>query len=158
MSFYFAYGSNLNKKQMLVRMQFSCCEIPAGTAKLLGSATLPNYKLDFSTPDAHKKGAGYANIHRFKGQAVHGAIYEVDRVGFARLDVYECVPKLYKRTKVNVVLSTGVIVRAFVYIGNKKLTKPDLKPTKRYLKRILLGRSTLPKDYSKELAKTITVD
>ena len=171
MSFYFAYGSNINEKQMRFRMrprvEYGISK--SGTCKLIGAAILPNYELVFDVPDDHVDGAGYANIQRSKGSFVCGAIYEVDATALRLLDIYECVPVLYKRGKIKATLIkattsiidgiiTGTKLSAIAYVGNKKPTRKGLKPTKRYLKRILRGKLHLPKDYIKKLEKLETID
>ena len=65
--YYFAYGSNLNKKQMLERCPDS---------KLLLVATLSNYKLVFVGWSRRWRG-GVASIKPFRGEKVLGAVYEL---------------------------------------------------------------------------------
>ena len=76
---YFAYASNLNRKQMLER----CPE-----AKTRFIAVLPNYKLIFAGWSRTWHG-GTAMIKPFRGEKVRGAIYEVTEAGMKKLDKYE---------------------------------------------------------------------
>ena len=64
---YFAYASNLNKKQMRER----CPDSKPGF-----TATLPNYKLVFLGWSREWRG-GKASIRLFRGEKVLGAIYDV---------------------------------------------------------------------------------
>ncbi len=77
--YYFAYGSNLSKKQMQER----CPE-----SRPLFTATLHNYKLIFVGWSRQWRG-GVATIRRVTGQKVHGAIYEVTEECLRRLDKFE---------------------------------------------------------------------
>jgi gamma-glutamylcyclotransferase len=76
---YFAYANNLNKKQMQER----CPE-----CKPRYIATLPNYKLVFAGWSRTWHG-GVATIKPFRGEKVHGAIYEVSEMGMKQLEKYE---------------------------------------------------------------------
>lgn len=77
--FYFAYDSNLNKKQML-----SLCS----DAKPKFTAVLPNYKLIFTGWSRTYHG-GLATIKPFRGEKVRGAIYEVTDACWRKLDKWE---------------------------------------------------------------------
>ena len=79
---YFAYGSNLNRKQMRRRCKES---------KYIGCYTLKNYKLAF-----RKKyyGGGVADIQRKKNSNVLGAIYNISKNDEKILDVYEDFPTM----------------------------------------------------------------
>ena len=78
--YYFAYGTNLNKKIFLKRFK---------NAKLIEKYTLNNYKVVFRTkyiiPDLQRK----------MNSKVQGLIYSIDKNIEKKLDVYENYPKLY---------------------------------------------------------------
>ncbi len=78
--YYFAYGTNLNKKIFLKRFK---------NAKLIEKYTLKNYKVVFRTkyiiPDLQRK---------IKSK-VQGLIYKIDKNIEKKLDIYEEYPKLY---------------------------------------------------------------
>ena len=78
--YYFAYGTNLNKKIFLKRFK---------NAKLIEKYTLKNYKVVFRTkyiiPDLQKK---------IKSK-VQGLIYKIDKNIEKKLDIYEEYPRLY---------------------------------------------------------------
>ena len=103
--YYFAYASNLNRKQMAERA-------PDSKAKFV--ATLPNFKLTFTTR-AGKQG-GVASIAPHRGEKVLGAVYEVSERDLKRLDSYEGVPTVYDRRKVTVWTETNEPVEAITYI------------------------------------------
>ena len=78
--YYFAYGTNLNKKIFLKKFK---------NAKLIEKYTLNNYKVVFRTkyiiPDLQRK----------IDSKVQGLIYRIDKNIEKKLDVYEDYPKLY---------------------------------------------------------------
>ena len=79
-TYYFAYGTNLNKKIFLKKFK---------SAKLIKKYTLDNYKVVFRTkyiiPDLQKR----------KNSSVRGLIYQIDKNIEKKLDIYEDYPKLY---------------------------------------------------------------
>ena len=116
--YYFAYASNLNRKQMLER----CLD-----SKPCFVATLPNYKLVFAGWSRQWRG-GYAAIKSFRGERVLGAVYEISEIGLNRLDKYE---PGYKRLKVTVFTEGGEPVEAITYVKAGQLE--EAPPSKEYL-------------------------
>ena len=80
--FYFAYGSNLNQKQMKRRCKDS---------RFIKKITLKDYILTFRS----KYGA--ADIEKKIGKKVYGALYKISESDESRLDIYEEYPTLYKK-------------------------------------------------------------
>ena len=76
---YFAYASNLNKKQMRERC-------PDG--RPLFTATLPNFKIVFTGWSREWRG-GKATIISARGEKVRGAIYDVTEACLRKLDRFE---------------------------------------------------------------------
>ena len=115
--YYFAYGSNLNKKQMLER----CPE-----SKPKFTAILHNHKLIFVGWSRQWRG-GVASIKSFKGERVHGGVYEISERDLRRLDKYEGYPQNYDRIKVKVANELGELVEAVTYIktGQAEETAPS---------------------------------
>ncbi len=101
--YYFAYGSNLNQKQMLERC-------PDSQPRF--RATLPNYKLVFLGWSREWRG-GKASIRLFRGEKVLGAIYDVSEQCLRQLDKYE---SSYDRLKVTVFDEDGKPIEAITYI------------------------------------------
>jgi len=118
MMYYFAYGSNLSKKQMLARCPDS---------KPMFSATLPNYELFFAGWSRGWRG-GVATIKTFRGRKVLGAIYEVTEACLRRLDKYEAG---YQRFNVTVFDEDGEPVEAVTYIKTGQIE--ETPPSKEYL-------------------------
>ena len=117
MMYYFAYASNLNRKQMLERCPDNKPEF---------TATLPNYKLVFVGWSRQWRG-GMASIRPFRGEKVLGAIYEISEQCLRRLDRYEGYPANYNRFKVTVFNESGEPVQAETYIkaGQSEETQPS---------------------------------
>ena len=122
--YYFAYASNLNRKQMLERCPDS---------KPCFVATLPNYKLVFAGWSRQWRG-GYAALKSFRGERVLGAVYEISEIGLNRLDKYE---PGYKRLKATVFTEGGEPVEAITYIKSGQLE--EAPPSKEYLAVIQQG-------------------
>ena len=119
--YYFAYGSNLNKKQMSERCSDS---------KPVSIATLPNFKLVFVGWSRQWRG-GVASIKPFRGEKVLGAIYEVSDRDLRRLDSYEGYPTSYRRIDVMVFDENGNPVETVTYIKAGQLE--ETTPSKEYL-------------------------
>ena len=79
---YFAYGSNLNHKQMKKRCKDS---------RFIKKIILKNYVLTFRS----KYGA--ADIEKKMGKNVYGALYNISKSDERRLDIYEEYPTLYTK-------------------------------------------------------------
>jgi len=119
--YYFAYGSNLNRKQML-----ECC--PDSKPKSI--ATLPNYKLVFVGWSRQSHG-GMASIKPFRGEKVLGAIYEISDSDLRRLDKCEGYPGTYNRLNVTVFDNKGEPLEATTYI--KARQSEETQPSPEYL-------------------------
>jgi len=125
--YYFAYGSNLNHKQMLER----CPDSKPGFL-----ATLHNYKLVFVGWSRQWRG-GVASIKSFKGERVLGAIYEISERDLRRLDKYEGYPSNYNRLKVTVFSEDGKPIEAITYTKSGQLA--ETPPAREYLAVIQQG-------------------
>lgn len=124
---YFAYASNLNKKQMRERVPGS---------KPMFVVTLPNYKLVFAGWSRQWRG-GYATIVLSRGDKVLGAIYEISEKDMRRLDSYEDCPRNYNRLNVTVFDEDNNPVEAVTYIKAGRLE--ETQPSEDYLAVIQQG-------------------
>lgn len=125
--YYFAYGSNLSKKQMRERC-------PESKPRLI--AILPNYKLVFTDWSRQWRG-GVVTIKRFSGEKVLGAIYEITESDLRRLDKYEGYPQSYGRINVIVFDDNNQPIEAMTYIKAGQLK--EAPPSKEYLAIIQQG-------------------
>jgi gamma-glutamylcyclotransferase (GGCT)/AIG2-like uncharacterized protein YtfP len=115
--FYFAYASNLSKQQMQIRC-------PDSKPKFV--AILSNYKLVFTGWSRSWKGA-VATIKPFRGETVHGAIYEVTEACLRQLDKYEAG---YTRLNVTVFDEDNAPQQGVAYIKSGQLE--ESLPSKEY--------------------------
>jgi gamma-glutamylcyclotransferase (GGCT)/AIG2-like uncharacterized protein YtfP len=115
--YYFAYASNLSKKQMQARC-------PDSQPRFI--ATLPNYKLVFTGWYREWRG-GKASIKSFRGEKVRGAIYEVNEACLRQLDKHEVG---YVRLDVTVFNEDNEPVPAVTYVKSGQLE--ESLPSKEY--------------------------
>ena len=125
--YYFAYASNLNKKQMLERC-------PDSKPRFM--ATLPNYKLIFVGWSRQWRG-GVASIKPFRGERILGGVYEISDRDLRRLDKYEGYPRDYSRFDITVFDEVGQPTQAITYIKSGQLE--ETPPSKEYLAIIQQG-------------------
>ena len=124
---YFAYGPNLNRKQMLERC-------PDSKPRFV--ATLNNYKLVFVGWFRQWRG-GVVSIKSRRGEKVLGAVYEISEADLRRLDKYEGYPTNYNRSKVTVFNEDGEPIEAITYIKSGQLE--ETSASKEYLAVIQQG-------------------
>ena len=117
--YYFAYGSNLNRKQMAERC-------PESEPRFL-----------IFTGWSRQWRSGTASIKPFQGQKVPGAVYELSERDLRLLDRHEGYPALYNRMNVLVITEEGEAVRAVTYI--KREQSEETRPTMEYLAVIQQG-------------------
>jgi len=125
--YYFAYASNLSRKQMSERC-------PDAQPKFV--ATLPNHKLIFAGW-SRKWHGGVASIKPFKGEKVIGAIYEISERCLRSLDKYEGYPTTYARMNIIVFTDLGDPVEAVTYV--KVEQSEETQPLQQYLAIIQQG-------------------
>ncbi len=136
MTLYFAYGSNLDLRQMRRRCPGS---------EVVGRARLLDYRLGFTRYSTKRKG-GVADIVPEPGAEVWGALYNVDAAGMASLDEFEGVPRAYRRIDVRVFDDAEAELEAVAYFANKT---GEFAPGRHYLGLIITGSRDhgLPDDY-----------
>ena len=108
--YYFAYASNMNRKQMAGRC-------PEAKSKVV--ATLPNFKLIFTGYSRLRKGA-VATIRGSHGDKVIGALYEISEAGLRKLDKHENCPVDYKHMDVRVFTDSGETYDAVTFIKTRQ--------------------------------------
>ena len=137
---HFAYGSNMNRAQMLSRV---------GNILEEHNAHLPNFQLRFNKKV--RGGTAGANVQPAPGKTVYGVLYKIDESSFRSLDRYEGVPEHYRRIELQVTPDGAGPVPAQVYIASK--IEKGLRPSAQYLKAILdgAGEHSLPADYIGEI-------
>lgn len=137
-TWYFSYGSNLSKQQMLLR---------TGSVPMSRLACLANYRLAFRKVLASEE--VYATVVPNQGSFVHGVAYLCSPHAMAKLDLLEGVAEnCYRRELVTVTTHDGDVLSCIVYIG-EAFSAEDSVPSSNYLNRILTGAKEhrLPVDY-----------
>lgn len=156
MSWYFAYGSNMDAAR-LFDDRLAPEGVPAGD-RIAGR--LDGWRLAFNKRARVPAGSGVGNIVPVatEDSAVFGTLNWLPEAGFAVLDRYEGVAAgHYERRTVAVArLDNGETVQAIAYIA--LLTGENLRPTRAYLAHLLAGRDLLPAGYVRRLAATETFD
>jgi gamma-glutamylcyclotransferase len=114
---YFAYGPNLNKKQMKE-------QAPESQPRV--TAVLPHFKLVVLGWSRQWKG-GTASIRGLRGDKVSGGVYEVSDRDLRRLDTIEGYPRESSRINITVFTEDGEALKAFTYVrsGQAEETKPS---------------------------------
>jgi len=145
---YFAYGSNMDPKQMKDRINEDFFSRKRGV--------LEGCRLVFNIYSQVRE-CGVANIVKDGSGMVEGVLYEITENGLKKLDDYEGHPDQYVR-KVLKVECEGKKYRAQVYVANKDKTEDGLKPSKKYMEQLLKGQDILSKEYVEILNKVETKD
>lgn len=129
MKLYFAYGSNLWRKQMEER----CPE-----HRVIGHGILKDYCWMITTK-------GYANIVKSEKDEVHGLIYEISESDEHSLDYWEVEGAGYHKEILPVEFE-GQTLECLVYVD---IIEEEGQPRQEYTKRINKGLSdsNLPQEY-----------
>jgi gamma-glutamylcyclotransferase len=143
-NWYFAYGSNLSKQQMLRR---------TGSIPPSQVAWLDHYQLDFRrVVDGNDV---FATILPKQGSIVHGVAYQCSHHAMMQLDQFEGVSEnCYKRELVDATTHLGEILKCIVYIG-QAFTDESAMPSASYWNSIRTGAQEhqLPIEYVKALTR-----
>ncbi len=153
-SWYFAYGSNMNVARLLeARLKPERVELGE---RICGR--LDGWSLAFDKKARSPAGAGAGNIRPAPAECVYGTLNALPPKGFEVLDYWEGVADgHYERRTIPVVRTdTGEAVEAITYVA--LLTADGLRPTRDYLGHLLAGRDLLPADYWERLSATPTLD
>jgi len=140
-SYYFAFGSNMNKERMIEReVEFNEIEMQKGFLK--------DWKLVFNKINVKKDGSGYANIEPDSGSIVEGIIYKTNEDGIKKLDWNEGVRfDSYRQKEMLIENKNNESINCIVYIANHSKTDNSRKPEKWYLNHLLKGGKYLSENY-----------
>ena len=143
-TWYFSYGSNLSKQQMLLR---------TGSVPPSQQALLANFRLVFRQVLSGE--AVYATIVPTPDAIVYGVAYLCSPYAMERLDEAEGVSEnCYRRETVQVMTNTKKLLTCIVYVGESFETK-ESQPSSGYLEKILTGATEhqLPSEYIKSISE-----
>ncbi len=135
--FYFAYGSNMNQKQMKERCPNS---------KFIKKVYVKGYRFVYDGYSTTRKGA-VANIVKDENCIVWGALYEITQTDLENLDKCEGYRKVYKREYIVVKDSEGKEYKnVWVYLREPQ---PIGRPSEEYKKIVYEGaiQCCLPQEY-----------
>lgn len=126
----FAYGSNMNARQMAIRCPGS---------RSVCVAKLPDHRLLFAG-NSSRWGGGVATIEPARRSSVVGVVWLVSPDNLERLDAFEGYPFVYDRTPVLVDRDEGNSLWCHAYVKNAAEVKTP--PSPEYLRTILDGYET----------------
>ena len=118
--YYVAYGSNINLEQMKHRCPNS---------RVVCRGHILNYKLVFNY---------HADVIPFDNEYTPVLIWDIDKLDWWSLDMYEGYPKYYIKKVVKVETEDGDIIDAIVYVMADNKKGFDL-PSRDYFRTIKIG-------------------
>mmetsp|Transcript_12920 Transcript_12920/g.16776 ORF Transcript_12920/g.16776 Transcript_12920/m.16776 type:complete len:298 (+) Transcript_12920:169-1062(+) len=129
-TFYFGYGSNLNKEdfdQFCQDCGFEGAELQPYTA-----AWLVDHKLQFHYYSTSRNGGAADIVHGY-GMAVPGVLFRVGEAAIEALNAKEGHPVFYKMEEVLVCTPSLQLVKAITYkLVDERTSKEHIPPTKAY--------------------------
>jgi cation transport regulator ChaC len=135
---YFAYGSNMGASAFRVRCPH---------AVQVGIARVEGYRIGFTGYSANR-GGGVADLVEAASSVVWGALFDLTKDGFDRLDRYEGVAsRAYARDIWKLTRDDGTPVSAWTYVVVNK--KPEILPSHEYWELLVDGATEagLPPGY-----------
>jgi gamma-glutamylcyclotransferase (GGCT)/AIG2-like uncharacterized protein YtfP len=134
---YFAYGSNLNLRDME-----AWCERMGRPCALAGRgvpAYLPDHDLVFDYLSPSRKG-GVLDLRPSIGRIVPGALFEVAEENLRTLDLKEGVPLIYRRAEKRVLLADGRELQALAYeVSPEYRSASPVAPSEAYVGIVAAG-------------------
>tara|TARA_Y100000310_G_scaffold345833_1_gene470861 strand:- start:11828 stop:12271 length:444 start_codon:yes stop_codon:yes gene_type:complete len=123
---YFAYGSNLNHKQIKER----CLD-----SKFMMPALLEDFKFVYEGY-AKKWDGSVANIIKSPGDVVWGGVYDISQNDLDALDFHEGYPGYYGRNNFKIKNNEGKVIEAIVYFkkNQEKIDLPSTSTEKQWFK------------------------
>lgn len=147
---YFAYGSNMSLSRLKKRVP---------SAKFLGCHRLTEHDLRFHKTSKDGSGKCDAYFTSDPGDAVYGALFEIDPIEKAALDKAEGLGFGYDQKQVIVISNDGTLIDAVTYTAT--IIDESLKPYSWYMNHVLIGaqETSLPLNYIQtKIRKTETTE
>ena len=152
---YFAYGSNMDPRQIRKRCP---------TSRFISTAILKDHRLAFTLYSKRRR-CGVANVLPAAGHQVHGILYRINgRRDWETLDASEGYKpgrrrgNRYRRARLRIYkLGYPSAIMSWIYLGTVEISPPP--PSAAYLSQMLAGADHwgLPKTYHKFIARMIQV-
>ena len=137
---YFAYGSNLNLKDLTKWEKEHVKNIKKSFKDSINILDeiffLPDYQLQFSV-DSHTRKGGVLDVTPMVGHAVAGKLFVLEN--WDLLKSKENAPDFYKKIPVTVIDENGKTFDAFTYVVNSKNKTKYVKPNPDYVKIVSKG-------------------
>ena len=135
---YFAYGSNLNLRDL----ELWCQRLGRPPALMVNTgvpAYLPDHEVVFDYLSSSRKG-GVLDLRPSVGRIVPGALFEATEEDLRTLDLKEGVPLIYRRVEKKVLLADGreVMARAYEVAHGYRLP-PPVAPAEAYVRIVAEG-------------------
>lgn len=146
MSYYFAYGSNMNADRMASRdlKVVDAC-----------SAYLSGFGLRFNKRSRRDATLACANIVYAPSERVEGVLYQLASPGeIIKLDPHEGTPVMYSRERFSAETGNG-LVACWVYVANPAVIDNSIKPARWYVEHLLAGKPFLTPEYWQRIDQTV---
>ena len=138
MSFYFAYGSNMNPRRVAER--------GIGYDRVTGARAM-GFTVRFEKRSRLQAGAGHANLAYRNGGVAEGVLYRlIDDDEIVKMDPFEGAPVHYSREWICVETEGGA-TWAWTYFANRAVIAPNLKPPNWYVAHMAAGERYLSAEY-----------
>ncbi len=149
MTYYFAYGSNMDA----ARMQARELRVTGAVA-----GRLAGFGLRFNKRSRHNPTWACANIIYAPEERVEGVLYQLaNPEEIAKLDPHEGTPVYYSREYFAIEVAGG-LQPAWTYVANPASIDNRLQPARWYLEHLLAGRAFLSDEYYARLLATPCLD
>lgn len=146
---YFAYGSNMDVRQLSHRIGGKVQQLERKRAVLAG------YTLKFNKRTESNPREGKANIVADSDGKTEGVLDTITEDELDKLAEYEGG---YERKRLIIGLEDGTATEAATFMAKSGRTRDGLKPTRDYLRHLLAGREFLSREYVQWLESVETLD
>lgn len=144
-SYYFAYGSNMNSERMAVRdlQVLSAC-----------SGWLEGFGLRFNKCSRRDATLACANVVYAPRERVEGVLYHLaTSTEIIKLDPHEGAPFMYSRELFQV-QTISSLLPAWTYIANPAVIDNTIRPARWYVEHLLAGKAFLTPEYWDRIDQT----
>lgn len=144
-SYYFAYGSNMNSERMSARdlQVLSAC-----------SGWLEGFGLRFNKRSRRDATLACANVVYAPGERVEGVLYHLAiPTEIIKLDPHEGTPFMYSRELFQV-QTISSLLPAWTYIANPAVIDNTIRPARWYVEHLLAGKAFLTPEYWDRIDQT----